>query len=246
MYTKKTSNLSPWGADQLWSTWIGKSKDYAKSFSLPISPDFFYILHVDGCWVKVPFDICDKIYPFSQDPMKKPSIFRKQTVSFAKLFCIRKDAVLEVLGSSAYPPIRMVDKKSGKIYEFGSTAKICFRIADSEKSANSFYRNILLPRSDNATKDEASDLLRRIFVQISTPAMCALLEETYSFDELKLLTSTQKMDLSSMLYKRLKDVFSDFGITIDPTCEHTLIHTFNVRDIGNEPNESASTRPGLW
>ncbi len=119
------------------------------------------------------------------------------------------------------------DGSTGRTYEISASGQICFTVCDA-----ALFRAYFQGLSPECRDREALLFFLRDRLRVPSGAalLASLTESGYSSEELYELTSERKRKLCKIFYGKIKDVFSEYGLTVSPDSENAIIVNFVMLD----------------
>ena len=221
------------GEGQFYKSWAANQKDCAYGLHITTSADHYNLIYQDGEFYGMPLN-GGKVYPFSYDVTKKGSRGDKKQFDNIKVVCLTAGAVLQIDWGVSDKLIK--DKKdNGKPYYYGAHGSFIVAInpADAAGNADMFYHKLCVQA--NGCEMNSETLRNKLKVMFENK-ICSVIEDTLD-EQNALLSSYVGIDareaskISGEVYKKVKDLFAQFGLTINKLAsESAIVNQLTIRE----------------
>ena len=205
------------GESQFCSVIEERAEDVTNKYCIIASSDNYNLLYRDGRFMGMPCPYGGAIYPFSLDPRQKGSNGQKKQFHSAKVVCLSKDFNLKVFWGTDTPFI-LEDIETHKAYEVGARGVFYVNIdpSDAARKADQFYSKCLTQRNASLFDAEAlRDFLREAFImQIGAKIQQYIESQHRSLANYVGLMPSEILKISEELCPKMKDIFSEYGLTV--------------------------------
>ena len=214
-------------------SWSANEKDCAHDLEIIASKKFYNLVYRDGMFYGMPRPMGGPIYPFSKDLLKPGSRAEKKKHCDIEVVCLTSGSSLNVNWGVSEKLIR---NKNGKNYFFNAHGTFYVEIdkADAAKNANIFYQKLCVQNDSNVMTDDAlRDKLKAAFEnRIAAVIEKMLLEMDGSLNSFIDVMASEALVLSKKVYYEVKDLFSEYGITIEETASvGSIVQHVGVKEI---------------
>lgn len=196
--------------------------------------DHYTLLYRNGAFEGMPAPFGGNIFPFAVDPTHKGSKGEIKRYQMVKLVVIQKDFELQVhWGTNA--PFVIHDTANNQPFHVGARGVFYVNIdaTDAAKSADRFYSKCLSARNAELFDTEAlRDFLRSAFInEIGAAIERYIRDQNRPIADFKGLTPSEILAVSKELYPIMKDIFKQYGLTVAPSSERSILEGLKVDEI---------------
>jgi membrane protease subunit (stomatin/prohibitin family) len=174
------------------------------------------------------------IYPFSVNPIQRGARREKKLFNRAKVACISSAFNLKIFWGTKVP-FTMADVDTNKAFKVGARGTFYVNIdpTDAARMADRFYSKCLSHRNANLFDTEAlRDFLRDAFImEIGAAIERYVTDQNRPISDFKGLTPTEILAVSKELYPIMKDIFKQYGLTVAPSSERSILEGLKVDEI---------------
>ena len=218
--------------NQFCSIWEGRSNEHAFDFCVDTNADQYNLFYRDGQFMGTPTPSGGSIYPFSINPIQKGSRREKKLFNRAKVACISSAFNLKVYWGTKVPFL-MLDPTTQQPYSIGASGVFFIEIepSDGGRNADRFFRKLLSQGDPSKmTTDALRDKLAETFINRVGAKIQEYLESlNRPLSNLVGLQPAEFVKISEELYPNMKDIFSDFGLTITKASKGSLLGRLIVK-----------------
>lgn len=232
---KKTGPVVPaLNADQFCCVVEERAENVSPKYSIIANADHYTLLYRNGRFEGMPAPYGGSIYPFSVDPTRKGGKAEIKEYQSIKAVVIAKDFELKVHWGTVTPFV-VHDNTTHRPYHVGAHGVFFVNInaADAARSADRFYSKCLSQRNAELFDSEAlRDFLRDAFImEIGAAIERYVTDQNRPITDFKGLTPTEILSVSKELYPIMKDIFKQYGLTVAPSSERSILEGLKVDDI---------------
>ena len=216
-------------------SWSATAKDCVHNLEAVASHKFYNLVYRNGEFWGIARPMGGSFYPFSKDEklVKPSSRADRNNCTDIELVCLTAGAHLNVNWGVSDKLIR---NKDGKNYFFNAHGTFFIEIdrADSAANANIFYNKLCVQSGSNVmTDDELRKKLKAAFEnRIAAVIQETLMEMDDSLDSFIDVMATEALEIGEKVYKKVKGLFSDYGLTIvEESSIGSIIAHVGVRQI---------------
>ena len=214
-------------------SWSANAKDCAHDLEVVASKKFYNLVYRDGEFFGIPRPMGGPIYPFSKDLLKPGSRAEKKNHDDVEVVCMTAGASLNVNWGVSEKLIR---NKDGKNYYFNAYGTFYVEIdpADAAKNANIFYHKLCVQNDSNVMTNEAlRNKLKAAFEnRIAAVIEKMLLDMDGSLSSFVNVMASEALELSKKVYYEVRNLFSEFGITIaEEASIGSIVQSVGVKEI---------------
>lgn len=213
--------------------WSANAKDCVHDLEVTTFQNYYNLVYRDGEFFGIPRPMGGKIYPFSKDLLNPGSRAEKKKHDNVEIICITAGASLQVTWG-IYD--KLIRNKNGKNYYFRANGTFYVEIdpVNASKSGNIFYRKLFAQNaSDVMTKADLRDKLRAAFEnRIAAVIEKTLIDIDGSLSSFIDVMASEALEISKKVYYDVRDMFSDFGITIEESASvGSIVEHVGVKEI---------------
>ena len=231
---KKGPVVPTLNADQFCCVVEEKAENASPKYNVISNADHYTLLYRNGRFEGMPAPYGGNIFPFSVDPTHKGSKGEMKEYQTVKIVVIAKDFELRVHWGTVTPFV-IHDIKSNTPYNVGAHGVFYVNInaTDAARSADRFYSKCLSHRNANLFDTEAlRDFLRDAFImEIGAAIERYVTDQNRPISDFKGLTPTEILAVSKELYPIMKDIFKQYGLTVAPSSERSILEGLKVDEI---------------
>lgn len=222
--------------------WEKQSKECAFGIEVIADSRYYNLLYQNGIFMGL---VNGTVYPFSYDYTKKGSRFRNRKIKHAEVVCISKSQNLEMFWGT--PSRLLVYDKDRKPYRFGANGSFFVEIepTDHAKNADMLYRKLLLTADEEGmTVMDVKNKLQAAYVNRIGAIIQRTLEDLdFPLKDLVGLQASEMLEISEKVYRDIKDLFLDFGLTVTPASTGSIIRYFMINEEGKKEIPAAPVHP---
>ncbi len=211
-----------------------KSDDVSPKYCVMANANHYTLLYRNGTYEGMPQPYGGKIYPFSVDPTEKGSKRDLKEYQSAQVVCIVKDFELKVHWGTVTPFV-IHDAAAHRPYHIGAHGVFYVNInaKNAGRSADRFYSKCLTNRNASLFDTEAlRDFLRDTFImEIGAAIERYITDQNRPIADFKGLTPSEILAVSKELYPTMKDIFDEYGLTVAPSSERSILEGLKVDEI---------------
>ena len=206
--------------DQLCKTWEGKSKDFGRNFCIATLSQYTYLLYCDGEFVGM-FKNGMPIYPFSENPQKKPSFFQRKKICQATVVCIASGCCFQEYWGTDSPWL-IADDETREFCAVQAYGSVYFEIGSSSDDVLNFYKTFGQFGSGYVNQRDVLNKFKSVLVsELGNFFNMALAENGISLGAQ--LTPAEQLKLSKSMYRNVKNMFHRYGIYMNSCTEASLL-----------------------
>lgn len=213
--------------------WKKRAKECVFGIEVVADSRYYNLLYQNGEFKGL---VTGVVYPFSYDYTKKGSRFRNRKIKHAEVVCISKSQNLEMFWGT--PEKLLVYDKDRTPYHFGASGSFYTEIepADHATNADILYRKLLLSADEEGmTVMDVKDRLQAAYVRrIGAEIQTTLESLDFPLKELIGLQASEMLEISEKVYKKVKNLFWEYGLTITPASVGSIIKRFDIQERGKQ------------
>jgi hypothetical protein len=221
------------GEGQFYKSWEADQQDCAYDLAIVTSSDHYNLVYQNGDFCGMPLN-GGKIYPFSYDPTRKGSRGDKKDFATVKVVCVTAGAALQV-DWGVFDKLAKDKKENGKPYLYGAHGTFIVEVnpADAAGNADKFYRKLCV--QSNGSEMDADGVRNKLKVMFENK-ICEVIEDVFDEQPLKLsefigIDAREANKISKEVYKKIKDIFTEFGLTINKVAsESAIVNQLTIRE----------------
>lgn len=223
--------------NQFCRVWEHTAKDCAFGTHVIADADHYNLLYQNGKFLGLVQPDGGVIYPFSENPYKKGSLFKHGKIKSAKVVCISSAYNLNMSWGTVSAML-MYDRDGTPCY-LGASGMLYLELnpGDGGRNADCLYRKLFSQEaSDRMTVDAVRNKLKPAFIEVIGAEIQDHLENmNRPLAELKGLTPKEKLEVSKSAYENLKDFFeTEYGLTLTKANQKSIVSNLVVRKDAEE------------
>lgn len=211
--------------------WEGESRDCSHELCVIADADHYTLFYRNGVFLGAPMPLGGPIYPFSKDITSRGSRADKKKYLTAKVVCLSKTFNLKVYWGTK-TRFTIIDKNTHKAYRVGVSGSFMVAVepSDGGTNANLFYGKLLtqgdkMKMDTDALREKLSDLfVNRVGEQVQE----CIENLGRPLASLGGLQPKEFLQISNQVYPYVKDVFSDFGLTLTDESKDSVVLNFLI------------------
>ena len=214
-------------SEQMSSTWTGTLKQFGRNTCIVPSSQYTYLLFTDGRLMGM-FNFGQRIYPFSEDPLKKPSFFQRKKIRQAEVVCISNGFKFCLNWGTSYMKI---DDKTNQFYDVSMSGRLYVEIGQLLDQVLAFYQRVVLNGPSVIEKEYFWNKIKPIILSYVPELFDQFLaEKNISLEKCIDMTPSEIMYMSQWMCKKVRDELSLLGISISPAFESVFLNIVSIKN----------------